>query len=87
MDIASLENQLRQTLLLVEPRAEFIASLGRQLRRGPSGPPADHQSVRWWWVLAGVGGAGLVFLGFRLLTALARRASGLPPAQPAHLRS
>lgn len=87
MEIASLEDQLRRRLTPVEPRAEFVASLGRQLQRGLSNPQTRRQSIGWWWVLAGLGGASLIFVGFRLLTALARRAPGLVPPQPAHSRT
>lgn len=87
MDIASLENQLRQMLPPVEPRVEFVAKLGRQLQRGMPSSPADRQGARWWWVIAGVGGASLVYLGFRLLATLVRRTSGLTSAQPAQLRT
>jgi len=87
VDIARLENQLRQMLPPVEPRAEFVAKLGRQLQRGIPGSPLERQDARWWWVLAGVGGASLVYLGFRLLVTLVRRTSGLTSAQPAQLRT
>jgi hypothetical protein len=87
MNIADLENQLRQILPPVEPRAEFVAGLGRQLKRGVAGPQPERQNTRWWWVLAGVGGASIIFLGFRLVALLVRRASGLVPTQAAQLRS
>lgn len=87
MEISSLEDLLRQRLTPVEPRAEFVTKLGRQLRRMPPGPPSGRQSMGWWWILAGLGGASLIFLGIRLLTALARRAPGFVPPQPAHSRT
>jgi hypothetical protein len=87
MNFTDLENQLRQILSPVEPRAEFAADLERQLKRGIVGPQPERQNTKWWWVLAGVGGASIVFLGFRLVALLVRRASGLAPTQAAQLRS
>lgn len=87
MTIAELEERLRQALPGVEPGAQFVADLNQKLTHSARRLAPAHPEARWWWVLAGVGGAGLVLLGVRLFALLARRAASLAPAQPAQLHT